>query len=203
MICDLNRNNEGLPKSYREGVGFMFSHWGPRLLLAFMLSLVLARAVIGEIGFIDCMVIAVFFLFRGFMEWLLHMYIFNASPLPIIGWRLRNPISAMHRVHHCNPKDAESLFFGWKGVFFVLFFSHFFLLILFQNFSLSISGMIAVSINLLFYEWFHLVAHSNIEPSWPPFKRAILNHRRHHFVDGQKSMGVTSILADKLFGTYY
>ena len=158
---------------------------------------------ITQVCLIDAVVIVVFIGARSLVEWLLHMYVFNASPLPFIGWRFRNPISAMHREHHQDPRHVESLFFGWKGIFFVLLCSLFVLLIVFRDLSLSVSGMVAVTINLLLYEWCHLIAHSNIEPAWLPFKRVVSNHRRHHSVDGGKSMGVTSILADKMFGTYH
>ncbi|MFZ5722960.1 MAG: sterol desaturase family protein [Pseudomonadota bacterium] len=193
---------EKFPENYPEAVRFMFSHAGPGLLLAILISALAARPMLGGISWRDAVIVLLFVGLRGFMEWGLHRYVFNAAPLPLLGVRLHNPISVMHGTHHANPRQAEALFFGWKGVLLVLFLSLLTLLLLFRDVGLAVSGLLAVVVNLLLYEWFHLVAHSSIAPSFPPFRAAVHNHRRHHFVDGDHSFGVTSILADRVLGTY-
>lgn len=191
-----------LPESYGEAFLAMFSSAGPKTLLAAVVLTCVARLSLGEVAIGDGLVFVSLILLRGFMEWALHMYIFNAAPLPLIGWRLRNPISIMHGQHHEDPGRLETLFFGWKGVLFVIAASFGLLLFVFRDARLAMSGLSAVAINLLMYEWCHIVAHSKIKPENHFFRQVIENHRNHHFVDGAMSMGVSSVLADKVLGTY-
>jgi len=189
-------------KDYRSAMGFMFSRSGPIALLLGLLLFSVYRLFLSDPLLIDFVIMAVFIGCRSFVEWGLHMYIFNAAKLPLVGWRLRNPISAMHMEHHKNPSCPEGLFFGWAGVLMVVLLSFSILTLVFGDVRLAASGVIAVIINLLLYEWFHLISHSSISPTSRFFRRAVDNHRRHHSEDGRLSLGVSSILADKLLGTY-
>lgn len=191
-----------LPGSYGEAFLLMFSSAGPQTLLVVTILACVARLSLGAMAIGDGLVFTSFILLRSFMEWALHMYIFNAAPLPLTGWRLRSPISIMHGQHHEDPSRLETLFFGWKGVLFVIAVSFGLLVIVFRNERLAISGISAVAINLLMYEWCHIVAHSKINPENYFFRKVIENHRSHHYVDGAMSMGVSSVLADKVLGTY-
>lgn len=194
--------NRRMPSCYREAVALMASQGGPWLLVLTVVGCLLLRASLGGVGLPDALVVLSFVSLRSFMEWALHTYIFNAAPLPWLKWRLRNPISAMHGEHHRDPHKIEALFFGWRGVAAVLAASYLFLFLLFRDGGLALSGLMAVATNLFLYEWCHVVSHSDIAPASPRFAAVIENHRKHHHVDGNRYMGVSSVLADKVFGTY-
>lgn len=189
-------------RDYRAALSLMLSQSGPVSLCLMLFGLLIARVFLGGISALDVFVLVAFLGLRGFVEWGLHLYIFNASPLPVLGWRLCNPISVMHGHHHANPEKLEMLFFGWKGVVVVVLLSFIVLSLLFDDVGLAVSGVLAAVVNLLLYEWFHLIAHSSISPRSPRFRRCIDNHRRHHYVNGNMSFGVSSIIADKVFKTY-
>lgn len=191
-----------MPSSYRAALALMATQGGPWLLVLLLAYCTFIRIILGSFGFFDVLTIMTFIFMRGFMEWALHSYIFNAAPLPWVRWRLRNPISSMHGEHHRNPEKVDALFFGWKGIAAVLAATSVFLFLVFRDMGHVLSSLIAVVINLLMYEWCHVVSHSKITPRFPFFAAVIDNHRKHHHVDGDKHMGVSSVLADKVFGTY-
>lgn len=190
------------PASYKEAVPFMFSYSGPQLLVLLLVFFLIARYLFGSFSIWEAVIFFTFIALRSFMEWGLHKYIFNADPLPLTRWRLISPISRMHQIHHEHPYQVEALFFGWKGVLAVVSGSWCALLFIFMDVSMALSGGAAVIINLLLYEWFHLLAHSNIVPRFKPFYEAVSNHRSHHFNDGRGSFSVSSAIADKLLGTF-
>lgn len=191
-----------MPRTYGEIVAFMWRHAGPRLSLALLAAGALWKAVAGA-TWLDGSIVLAMFLLRGFLEWPFHKYVWHSSPLPLLGWRLRNPVADMHARHHKDPFQSEGLIFGAPGVAIVC--TTLFLMGagLTGSASLGITTVIGFIVVLVTHEWHHVLAHSGIEPVSPLFRRAVRCHRWHHYADGQSCMGVSSVLADRLFGTYH
>ena len=55
---------------------------------------------------------------------------------------------------------------------------------------------------LLWYEWAHLLFHTGYRPRTSWFRRLRTNHRRHHYRDERRWLGVTSMIVDRLAGTH-
>jgi sterol desaturase/sphingolipid hydroxylase (fatty acid hydroxylase superfamily) len=191
-----------MPRSYREVAAFMWRHSGPRLSLALLMAGLLSKAT-GDTSWVDGAIVLAMFLLRGFLEWPFHKYVWHSSPLPLVGWRLRNPVADMHARHHRDPFQSEGLIFGAPGV--ALACTLIFLMGsgLTGSPSLGVTFVIGFIVVLVTHEWHHVIAHSGIEPVSPLFRRAVRCHRWHHYADGQACMGVSSVLADRLLGTYH
>lgn len=190
-----------LPSTYREVIIFMFRHSGPWVSAVLLMCGVVIKLNLGW-HLADVVLILSAFFLRGFLEWPFHLYIWHGHPLPFLRWRIRNPISAMHAKHHKFPHDADGLIFGGAGVAGVCALITVFMLILTGSPSFATTAVIAFLIVLFTHEWHHVIAHSAIGDVSPLFRRAVLCHRYHHHIDGRSCMGVSSVLADKLLGTY-
>lgn len=192
--------NNQMPTNYKEVAGFMLSHSGPKVAL---LALILCLIYMGGHGWhwVDVGIVSSMFFLRGFLEWTFHKYVWHSHPLPLVHWKIKGPIAIMHANHHKNPYASEGLIFGAPGVLAVcaLITGGGFLVL--QSFSLGVSFLTGFLLVLMVHEWHHVLAHSNIDPISPLFRRAVMCHRLHHHEDARAYMGVSSVLADKVMGT--
>lgn len=184
-----------MPGSVEEVSGLLLQSPGPVLALALLLVGSALQVYWGTTG--PALGIAVVLvLLRSFLEWFFHRCIWHVRPA-----RLGNPIAAAHRWHHEHPDDPEGVVFGWQGVLA--------LYLLALSVCSPVTGIppaVAVAdgfmLLLLIYEWFHVLAHSNVAPGSPWLSQIIANHRRHHDGAWDACFGVSSTLADKVLGTW-
>ena len=54
---------------------------------------------------------------------------------------------------------------------------------------------------LAYYEWVHLLLHSNYRPKTQYFKQRARSHRLHHYRNAQYWLGVTTKFSDVALGT--
>lgn len=147
----------------------------------------------------DGVVVLLFVVGRSVVEWCIHAYIMHAAPLPVLGWRLKNPIYHMHIKHHKHPNDLNGLFFKGRSVFALLSISYVVLL----PFSFHVANLFVFcfALGLLFYEVFHMLSHSDVQLSNKKIMSVVMNHRHHHERSARNYFGVSSLLADKFFKT--
>lgn len=150
-------------------------------------------------GWSDVVIVFSFVLLRSIVEWCIHAYVMHAAPLPLLGWRLKNPIYHMHLYHHRHPDELDGLFFKGRSVFGLLLISYLVLL----PFNLHAANMFVFcfALGLLFYEVFHMLSHSDVQLSSQRLMAIVMNHRHHHERSARNYYGVSSLLADKLFKT--
>lgn len=189
-----------MPESLWGVAAFMLSHGGPRLYVALLVVCITLRFYLGWAP-IDFLLIIGLVSVRGIMEWVLHAYFWHARRLPLLG-RIVSPLTALHARHHKDPTDVEALLFGSSSVLVVFVMTILFITIFSSSFSLALTISLASLLILMLHEFCHVVAHSKIEPISPILRRAVLCHRAHHYINSRVCMGVSSILGDKIFGTY-
>lgn len=189
-----------MPTNYREVAKFMLNHSGPKLALVALFCSLLYRVHHGW-GAIDLVLVSGLVIFRGFLEWIFHKYVWHSHPLPVLGWRIKGPIATMHANHHKSPHASEGLIFGAPGVLGVCVILLAGSWLVFGSASLGVSVLIGFLAVLMIHEWHHVLAHSNINPVAPVFRKAVMCHRMHHHGDPRECMGVSSVLADKVMGT--
>lgn len=188
-----------MPDSCRGVIRFMLSHGGPRLYTLLLVGCLALRFHLGW-SWRDVLVIVALVSVRGILEWVLHAYFWHARRLPLLG-RVVNPLTTLHARHHRNPVDTAALLFSGPSVL-AVFALMLLTLTWLLGFSLALTVSIASLAILMIHEFYHVVAHSPIEPRSPLLRPAVLCHRAHHYTDASVCMGVSSILGDKLFGTY-
>lgn len=168
--------------------------------------LVIALLIIGGahhflIGWslVDIIIVILFVFLKSIPEWFIHTYIMHANPLPLLGFRLKNPIYYMHLHHHKYPEDIEGLFFKGRSIFALLVITY----LVFLPVSLHVTNIFVFcfALGLLFYEVFHMFSHSAIEIPNKKLMSVVMNHRCHHQLSSRYYFGVSSILADRLFKT--
>jgi MFS family permease len=189
-----------MPDSCAGVMRFMLSHWGPRLYTVLLAGCLALRFHLGW-SWLDVLIIAGLISLRGILEWVLHAYFWHARRLPLLG-RVVNPLTVLHARHHKNPVDTEALLFSGPSVLVVFVLMMLSLTLALPSFSLALTVSIASLAILMIHEFYHVVAHSDIEPRSVLLRPAVLCHRAHHYIDASVCMGVSSILGDKLFGTY-
>lgn len=175
------------------------SQKGPWVLLASIIFLALAYQYLYQWQWLEVAFVFMFFILRGFVEWLIHAYIMHARPLPIFKIRLKNPIYTMHIHHHKFPDDLDGLFFKGRSVFLLLLVCFLFFYML--SIRISIMVTLCLAIGLLMYEVFHMLSHSKIQLKNRYLMALLMNHRNHHRLNATRFMGVSSLLADKFFKT--
>lgn len=187
-----------MPETMKELNVFFFSSAGPLVALLILIGSLVAQRHFGvPSGYFLVLAIATFG--RSLVEWLLHRYIWHTPAVQIAGLRIVNPIASLHMKHHLDPDNPEGVLFSGKMVFFLLIF-----VAIFGGLFLGIQSALTVltvaSLMLLFYEWFHLLAHSNVEPRFSFLKEAAHQHRHHHIYQ-QECFGVSQLWADRLLRT--
>lgn len=186
-------------RSRQQLLQLLWQQSGPKVLAAALFVVAVAHQLTVGWGWGDVVIVFSFVLLRSIVEWCIHAYIMHAAPLPLVGWRLKNPIYHMHIYHHKHSDDLDGLFFKGRGVFVLLFISYLVLL----PFSLHVANLFVFcfALGLLFYEVFHMLSHSDVQLASKKIMSVVMNHRHHHEHSARNYFGVSSLLADKLFKT--
>ncbi|MCM3573077.1 MULTISPECIES: sterol desaturase family protein [Mesobacillus] len=136
----------------------------------------------------------------AFSEYFTHRFFFHIKAP-------KNPLflrfmKRIHYDHHTDPNNLKLLFLPlWYSLpgFFVL--SYLFYLVS-NSFNLTIAFGTGLMTMLLVYEWKHYVAHRPIKPK-TKFGRWVKKvHILHHYKNENFWYGVSTPLADFLFGTF-
>lgn len=188
-----------LPSTQGEALRFFLLSPGPVLGLAIFLVCLVARHELGDWQWWEGVVSLLLISTRGVFEWLSHTYLFHERPLPYTRLRIRSPIGVMHRRHHLHPDEASSVLFGGPAVVAAA--------ATIAALSFLVTGSPAVTLVLVFngalllllYDYFHLLAHSHVQPQWKWMRKIVDNHRDHHQHPRLDNMGVSSTLGDWLF----
>ncbi len=193
----------------KRSVAAEFAHHASPYVLVAAIALPAAfRVRLGRPRRQDLVAITVVAAARPFTEWWLHRHVLHAEPRRLLG--LTVDPGATHRGHHRTPDDVGGALLG-------------------AGFAVADSSLVAAAVGLATlgttpllgaapvrgalsaiatgeaglaaYEWSHLLVHSGYRPTTRWFRRLHAQHRRHHFRDETRSFGITSSLADRLFGT--
>lgn len=191
-----------LPDSYMKMLRFLLQGSGIWAMLAITMLAITYKSTIGNWFWWDTVIIGLFFLGRGIVEWVIHSWLYHATPLPLVGWRLASETSNQHIHHHRNPTDLSRLLITYKGVMALSFLVFLGSLLLFQSLNLASTMTLSLMVIGFMIEIVHLICHCNIPHKSTTMKKLVCLHRYHHRKDQENFYGVSSSLGDRLFGTY-
>lgn len=191
-----------------------FAEGSPRVLVVAVALAILVRVVVGNLGWVDLLVVVMTLVAVGPVEWLLHLHLLHASEE---AWTTRTLGTGRgHHKHHLDPPDIEWLLLhGQDAIVFTLLIAvlsvawvvpmTFFLGAFIPG--VGIIGPVFTAIccaylALAHYEWTHLLEHSRYRPTTRYYARLARNHRLHHYRNEAYWLGITSNLGDRVMGTY-
>jgi sterol desaturase/sphingolipid hydroxylase (fatty acid hydroxylase superfamily) len=156
----------------------------------------------------DVVAVALVAVAQPFVEWVVHRHVLH-GPARRLGGRALDA-GAPHRGHHETPDDVDGLLLG--GTFAVADAGLVAALITTVGVVVApalgrfpargvASGTTAGIAALARYEWRHLLFHSGARLRSARLRRLRTHHLAHHHRDETRWLGVTSDLADRLFGT--
>ena len=144
----------------------------------------------------------------GFVEWVIHVYWLHAPEDSRRMEKFRSGVS--HRQHHAEPESVGFLLLtapdaisymvvltAWHATWPLLFAW----LVGAPLFATYLTALVTSYVLLGYYEWIHLLMHTNYRPKTRYFADRTQHHRLHHYRNEQYWMGVTSTLGDISFGT--
>lgn len=147
---------------------------------------------------------AVFFLFLGILCWTFSEYMMHRFIFHFIGeqpW-LRHLHYVIHGMHHAYPTNPHRVIFppflalGLGGTFLGLF-------VLILPIPIAFTLMSGFCLGYCWYEFVHYANHQiKWRSQW--LKKLKRHHLLHHHSGafGNKNFGVTTVLWDRVFGTY-
>lgn len=172
----------------------------PRLIAGFGALAVANRAKRGPLRWSDAAVAAGVVAAQPFTELVIHTRLLHRRPTRFLGHTI-DPVAARdHRAHHADPKDLRLVFVPLPT--------------LLGGFALAAAGAalpgpdkrlvatggVASAALLLIYEWTHYLMHTGYQPKGRWYRSRWRTHRLHHYRNERYWFGVTTHLADQLFG---
>ena len=174
---------------------------------AVVVSLI-ARLAIGQFGWVDIATVALAIVFVGFVEWVIHVHWLHAPDGSERMVKFRSGVS--HRQHHADPESVGFLLLtapdalsymaaqvAWHATWPLLFAW----LVGGPLLATYFTALATSYVLLAYYEWIHLLLHTNYRPKTRYFRQRGAHHRLHHYRNENYWMGVTSQLGDRALGT--
>jgi sterol desaturase/sphingolipid hydroxylase (fatty acid hydroxylase superfamily) len=176
-----------------------------------IIALVVARLLVGDIGWRDAVAVAAMLAIYPFGEWAIHVYLLHAKPLEIRGRKVETVAARAHRSHHRQPNDLDLiLLYWWQAAFLMVVAVPFTVALGALVATLAagpvplgamISGALAGYCMVFIYEWTHFLIHTAYRPRSRAYKTIWRNHRLHHFKNEHFWHGITNNLSDRVLGT--
>ena len=192
-----------------DSFGTFVREEAPRAIFAGVAIATALRVLVGGFGWSDVGAIALSVLAVGFVEWVIHVYWLHA---PADSRRMRKIRSGVsHRQHHADPESVGYLLLTGPdatGYMVVLTLWHATWPLLFAwlvgapLFATYLTALTTSYVLLAYYEWIHLLVHTNYRPKTRYFANRARHHRLHHYRNEQYWMGVTNTFGDVAFGTF-
>lgn len=180
----------------------------PRNMIAGLSVASVLRAVVGNFGPADLVVLVVSMLLVGVVEWAIHLFLLHA---PANSWRTRVLKTGVgHRQHHLDPQDIGHILIRPRDALLylglLLGFNATWPLAIAWAFSAPLLGTYLTAVVtsyalLVHYEWTHLLVHAKYRPKLAYYQRRSLHHRLHHFRNERYWLGVTACAGDAVLGT--
>ena len=200
-------------RSLHRATAVFFRFGSPRVLsvglvLAVAVRVVLAATGRAPIGVADGVAVGAVAALAPFVEWLVHRFVLHVEPFRVGGILIDPGVG--HREHHDHPASINWVVL--RGIDAALF--------------QVVNGLVAATvvgvplgllgapvlgpvstsvaaaiIALAHYEWSHFLFHTAYRPRTRRYRRLKANHRRHHWRDEQRWLGITSNLGDRVLRT--
>jgi len=192
-----------IPSTYGEALRLIASQPGSIAQLVLVISGLALHHHLGTWTWLDAAVAVLIISTWGIAEWILHSYLLHAMPLPLLGIRPASILSRIHAYHHQDPWDFGTLFFKWPTVLLGWALLYGLGILVTWDYLVALTFASCYMAMITRYEWFHVLTHSHINSHNRYMSTIMDNHRAHHFdPSGAQRMGISSVLGDKVFGTY-
>ena len=177
----------------------------PQILAAAFATAVSFRARDRRFGGRDIALVGTVIAAQGTHEWLIHRFILHAPRRTLRGVVI-DP-GAGHREHHGDPDVLDNaLLKAPDAASFVAMIGAYIAVVLLPGRPVLASRHVLSTVAtayaaLLVYEWTHYLDHTSVPLRSRRGQRLRTHHRRHHFVDERRWLGITSTSGDSLFRT--
>jgi hypothetical protein len=185
------------------GAARIFAAYGsPRLMAVAAGAAVLARLLVGRLGWSDLVVVGAILAIEPFAEWLLHVFVLHFRPRTFGGRRIDPLFARRHRMHHRDPRNIPLVFVPLPVLagFFVTLAAISGLA--FPDHRLGLTAFATMTTFLFGYEWSHYLIHSPYVPRSAAFRAVWRAHILHHYKNEQYWFGVTNPVADYVLRTH-
>jgi hypothetical protein len=181
----------------------VFAAYGsPRLMAGAAVAAVVARILVGRLGWGDLVVVGAILAIEPFAEWLLHVFVLHFRPRTVAGRRIDPLFARRHRMHHRDPRNIPLVFVPLPVLagFFVTLAAISGLA--FPDHRLGLTAFATMTTFLFGYEWSHYLIHSPYVPRSAAFRAVWRAHILHHYKNEQYWFGVTNPVADYVLRTH-
>lgn len=176
------------------------SFFWERVLLAGVAISCSIRIWLGDWQPVDLLITGAVVTAFPFVEYFSHRLLLHRPPLVLFGRRYETTVALVHRVHHRDPWHMERAINPPVALVVYAFLLPIIFFPVFRP-AQAMTGIAAMWLVLLTYEWIHLLIHTSHVPRNPIFKRIWRNHRLHHFKNEHYWYNVSTYGVDALFGT--
>ena len=183
----------------------------PWMMSAAIVALVVARLVIGDLGWRDAAAVGAMLVVYPFGEWAIHVYLLHMRPFRLRGRVIEPPAARDHRAHHEAPNDLTMILLEEKELAQLLFLAVpavvgvGALVVSLVSAPLpigaAVSAALAGYVAIFAYEWTHFLIHTAYRPRSRYYRAIWRNHRLHHFKNEHFWHGITNNVSDRVLGT--
>jgi hypothetical protein len=179
-----------------------FVRWAsPRMLVAVVASVAIARVAVGGWSTRDLLIPAVMLAVYPLAEWCIHVLLLHMRPKRV-GGRLLDPLFARkHREHHADPTQLDLVFIPLPVLWQVLAGAAVIAALAFPDLGAGLTFLLALSTIGLVYEWTHYLVHTTYRPRRALYRALWRHHRLHHHKNEHYWFGVVSTAADHALRT--
>jgi len=177
----------------------------PQILAAAFATAISLRARERRFGGRDIALVGTVIAAQGTHEWLIHRFLLHAPRRSLRGLVI-DP-GAGHREHHSDPDVLDNaLLKAPDAASFVALIGAYIALVVSPGRRVFagrhvLSAVATAYATLLVYEWTHYLDHTSVPLRSTRAQRLRAHHRRHHFVDERRWLGITSTSGDSFFRT--
>ncbi len=183
----------------------------PWLIAAGILTLIVVRVALGDVGWRDALAVALALTVYPFGEWAIHVYLLHMRPLRI-GSREIDPVAARaHRAHHNEPNDLSMILLDPLEVGLLLLGAVPLTVAAGALIAGALGGSVPAGVlvsaalaeyaAIFVYEWTHFLIHTAYRPRSRHYRAVWRNHRLHHFKNEHYWHGITNTVSDRVLGT--
>jgi sterol desaturase/sphingolipid hydroxylase (fatty acid hydroxylase superfamily) len=177
----------------------------------FALELAL-RALLGPPTWRDALAVAILAAAYPFGEWAIHIHLLHLRPFRFRGREVELATAKAHRQHHEAPNRLDMVLLDAGEIALLLLVAVPFVLGLgaLGTWAISgdapaaapfVTGMLTGTVLVAIYEWTHFLIHTSYRPHSRFYRAIWRGHRLHHFKNEHYWHGITSTVADRVFGT--
>lgn len=184
----------------------------PKVLAVGIAAAVVARALHGELDWRDPVAMAAMLAVYPFGEWAIHVYLLHMPPIQLRGRSVYLVTAKSHWIHHQEPRDLNMILLGpvEAAALLLLAVPLTIALLALPIWLLAgpvplgalltalLTGFVLVGV----YEWTHFLIHTAHRPRTRLYRAVWQTHRLHHFKNEHYWHGITSTVADRVFGTF-